>query len=330
MNDTFDREINYLRISITDRCNLRCLYCMPESGVDRLRHRDILRYEEITDVVKAAADLGVTSVRITGGEPLVRPGASELIKMIADIRGVETVSLTTNGILLQDYAQELADAGLQRVNISLDSLDPDKYRVITRNGGIERVFRGIEAAAEAGLMPVKINSVIIRGFNDHEIIDLSEWALSNDLHLRFIEFMPVNDRIFPFKDGFVSSDEITGRLFSHFDGLVKAGRNGSGPAESWIIPSSKGSVGVIGAVSHSFCGTCNRLRLTADGKLKPCLFSEDEIDLVGVLRNSSQSGPARTAGIAGLIRLAAGRKPASHGSFDDILHKGRFMNEIGG
>ena len=332
MNDTFNRSIDYLRISITDRCNLRCLYCMPAEGISSLPHSDILRYEEIVEVVRAAAACGVTKVRITGGEPLVRPGVCELIRMIRSVEGIENISLTTNGILLARMADDLASAGLDRVNVSLDTLQPDRFTRITRLGRIEKVLDGITAAKAAGLSPVKINSVIIRGFNDDEIIPLSEWALENHLHLRFIEFMPVNDSSFPFAEKHLSSNDIREQLFAGYPDLKQCGVYGSGPAQSWCRAGDKGSLGLIEAVSHAFCSSCNRIRLTADGKLKPCLFSNDEVDLLPALRGLGAEGGKGRAGsqLVSLIRKAIKLKPESHGQFSDVNSESRCMYEIGG
>jgi len=299
---------------------------MPEEGVHRVLHQDILRYEEIIDIVKASAELGIKKIRITGGEPLVRPGITELIRKVSEIGGIESIAMTTNGLLLAGKAAELAQAGLDRLNISLDTLDPESYRRITRVGRIEKVFEGIEAAVSAGLEPVKINTVIIRGFNEHEVVPMAEWALGNGLNIRFIEFMPVNDKAFPFADGFVSSDDIKETLFSSFADLGEGVIEGNGPAEYWQIPGRSGSVGVIEAVSHSFCGSCNRLRLTADGRLRPCLFSDNEINLLPVLRAGESRAETLSALIAGAIDL----KPESHGNFKNEKREGRFMNEIGG
>lgn len=300
---------------------------MPEEGVSSLKHSEVLRYEEIVEIVKAAASMGVSKIRITGGEPLVRPGVVDLVRMIDSINGINDISLTTNGILLADYASELAYAGLKRVNISLDTLNSDKFKKITRNGDIEKVLMGIEAARAAGLSPIKINTVIIRGFNDQEIIPLSQWALQNDLHLRFIEFMPLNDSSLLFDDKYLSSDDIKQAIFSNFSNLKQCRVTGCGPAETWSLDGGKGSLGLIEAVSHSFCGSCNRIRLTADGKLRPCLFSDAEVDLVPILRSGSLS---LSADLSAHITDAVRMKPESHGNFQQVNSKSRCMNEIGG
>lgn len=303
---------------------------MPEEGVQRLSHEDILRYEEIIEVVKASVDMGIKKIRLTGGEPLVRPGIAGLIEQIASVDGIESIALTTNGLKLTTMAQDLAGAGLGRVNISLDTLDPESYRKMTRVGRIENVFEGIEAAVSAGLKPVKINTVIIRGFNDHETVPMAEWALRNGLNLRFIEFMPVNDSTFPFNDGFVSSDEIRSSLFMKYPDMISAKLEGSGPAECWKVPGHEGSLGVIEAVSHSFCGCCNRLRLTADGKLRPCLFSDKELNLLSSLRGAGAGTAEGRKELSALIAEAIRIKPESHGNLKTGKHEGRFMYEIGG
>lgn len=327
MIDSFYRNIDYLRISITDRCNLRCLYCMPAEGVVRMTHTEILRYEEIAAIVRAAADVGISKIRLTGGEPLVRPGVADLVSMLKAVDGITDISMTTNAILLEESAARLADSGLDRVNISLDSLDVEKFRTITRAGDIEKVFSGIEAAEASGLGPVKINTVVIRGFNDDEIIDLADWAFSNSLHLRFIEFMPVNDSSFPFIEKHISSDEIRNLLFQYYPELESCSIIGGGPAISWRRKLDTGSVGVIEAVSHSFCEHCNRIRLTADGMLKPCLFSNDEINLLPALRDDVVINYDELfKKIEETIRC----KPASHVDFKRVNSDSRCMNEIGG
>ena len=327
MNDSFGRNIDYLRISVTDRCNLRCLYCMPAAGISRMKHSDILSYEEIERIVRAAVECGVKKIRLTGGEPLVRPGIVELVRMLSCIEGIDEVSITTNAILLEELAEPLADAGLKRVNISLDTLNPERYRHITRTGDIERVFSGIDAAERAGFGPLKINTVAIRGFNDDEIISLSEWALQNDLHLRFIEFMPTHENSFHHNDSYLSADIIREQLFMQFADLKPCPVTGNGPAVSWHLEDKPGSVGIIEAVSHSFCSSCNRLRLTADGKLKPCLFSNKEVDLLDILRGDARE---LKTGLQRLIYQAVEMKPESHRDFKHVDDGSRCMNEIGG
>jgi cyclic pyranopterin phosphate synthase len=306
LTDRFSRTIDYMRVSVTDRCNLRCIYCMPPEGFSPMEHRDILRYEEIVRVLRVAAGIGVRKIRITGGEPLVRKNIPYLIQLIRDIDGIKDLSLTTNGTLLEKYAGELAAAGLNRVNVSLDSLKPDRYREITRGGDIDAVFKGIEAARKAGLVPVKINMVPIRGLNDDEITDFAGMTLDSPYQVRFIEFMPFGTRGLWKPERFIPAGEIrsvvetAGRLSP-----VKLRK--SGPARYFKFDSAAGVIGFISPLSNHFCGECNRLRLTADGKLRPCLFSETEIDLKPALRSD---GPDKE--IERLIRLSIEVKPEGH------------------
>jgi cyclic pyranopterin phosphate synthase len=325
LRDSFDRVIDYLRISITDRCNLRCVYCMPADGTSRLEHREILRYEEIVRVVRVAASLGVRKIRITGGEPLARKNVTFFIEAIRRIPGIEDISLTTNGVLLQKYARELANAGLDRVNVSLDSLRPERYGEMTRGGDIGSVIEGMEAAEKAGLMPLKINMVPIRGLNDDEIEEFAGITRVTPYHVRFIEFMPIGATDFWNEHKYISTDEIRttvekiGPLFP-----VKLRKNG--PARYFMFKEAPGVIGFISALTHHFCGDCNRLRLTADGKLRPCLFSETEIDLKPALRyRSSDSELWR------LLRLSIEVKPEGHniGRHRNIESL-RAMSKIGG
>jgi cyclic pyranopterin phosphate synthase len=334
LTDRFSRTIDYMRVSVTDRCNLRCIYCMPPEGFSPMEHRDILRYEEIVRVLRVAAGIGVRKIRITGGEPLVRKNIPYLIQLIRDIDGIKDLSLTTNGTLLEKYAGELAAAGLNRVNVSLDSLKPDRYREITRGGDIDAVFKGIEAARKAGLVPVKINMVPIRGLNDDEITDFAGMTLDSPYQVRFIEFMPFGTRGLWKPERFIPAGEIrsvvetAGRLSP-----VKLRK--SGPARYFKFDSAAGVIGFISPLSNHFCGECNRLRLTADGKLRPCLFSETEIDLKPALRSD---GPDKE--IERLIRLSIEVKPEGHNIRlqDAYLNRlmdnrrvcGRPMSKIGG
>lgn len=330
LNDTYHRTIDYLRISITDRCNLRCVYCMPEEGVPACTHDEILRYEEIERIVRAAAALGIRKVRLTGGEPLVRLGVVDLVRTLARIPGIEDLSMTTNGILLARYAAKLAEAGLHRVNVSLDTLHPDRFRAITRRGGLDAVLAGIEAAFAAGLTPVKINTVVIRGQNDDEVVDLARRALASGWHLRFIEWMPVGEAAerADWRERVVTAAEIRARIEAVLGVLVPARVSGAGPARDYRIEGadvSAGTLGVISAVSEHFCGSCNRLRLTADGKLRPCLLAADELDLRGPLRDGIDD-----AELQRLLREAVRSKPAGHRLAEHALVLGRAMAQIGG
>jgi cyclic pyranopterin phosphate synthase len=306
LQDNYSRVIDYLRISITDRCNLRCIYCMPSGGVMPIEHKEILSYEEIVKVVRVAAALGVRKIRITGGEPLARKNVTYLIASLRSIAGIEDMSLTTNGVLLEKYAQELADAGLNRVNISLDSLNPDRYREMTRGGDIGLVMKGIEAAEKAGLIPLKINMVPIRDLNDGEIEEFARLTLETPYQVRFIEFMPIGAGDLWSDKRYLSSDEIKARV-EKMGALSPVRRRKDGPARYYRFENARGVIGFISALTHHFCGYCNRLRITADGKLRPCLFSETEIDLKPALRGSSSDKE-----IERLLRLSIEVKPEGH------------------
>ncbi len=306
LKDNFDRTIDYMRISVTDRCNLRCVYCKPSGSLKPLEHKDILQYEEIARILRIAVHKGVRKVRITGGEPLVRKNITRLIKMIRSIEGIDELSLTTNGILLEHFAEELADAGLDRVNVSLDSLKPERYREITRGGVLDAVLRGIEASEKAGLAPIKINMVPIRGLNDDEIVEFAKITLTSPYQVRFIEFMPFVTEDMWNQEKFIPAEEIKS-LVEHMGTLIPAKTRKSGPARYFRFEGAAGVVGFISPISNHFCKECNRLRLTADGKLRPCLFSETEIDLKPALRNN---GP--DAEIKRLIALSIAVKPESH------------------
>lgn len=324
VSDSFDRPINYLRISVTDRCNLRCSYCMPLEGIETLSHDDILRYEEILDVAKAAAEVGISKVRLTGGEPLVRAGLSSLIKMLAEVKGIDDLSVTTNGILLDQLATELKEAGLNRVNISLDSLVPEKFEQITRMGKLVNVLRGIASAKAAGLSPIKINMVVMRGINDNEIVDFARKTLDDGWHVRFIEFMPVGEDQQEGRERFISIPEIAERIES-LGHLEPHKLDGNGPAKYFRLPGASGTIGFISPVSEHFCFQCNRLRLTADGKLRPCLLSDDELDLREPLRQG-----ASTDDLKKLIRQAIDSKPECHNLKTGTTAKNRNMCQIGG
>lgn len=324
-HDTYQRAIDYLRISITDRCNLRCVYCMPEEGVPSCAHDDILRYEEIERVVRAAAALGVRTIRLTGGEPLVRLGVVELVRALARIPGIEDVAMTTNGMLLRRYAAPLAEAGLHRVNVSLDTLRPDRFRAITRLGDLDTVLAGIDAAFAAGLEPVKINTVVMRGQNDDEVVDLARKTLNAPWHVRFIEWMPIGAAARDWRARVVSAAEIRARIEVALGPLTPAAVNGAGPARIYRLPDAAGTLGFIGAVSEHFCASCNRLRLTADGKLRPCLLAVEELDLRAALRQG-----ASEAEIQALLLAAVRAKPRGHHLADQAQVQGRAMAQIGG
>jgi len=306
LKDQYRRTIDYMRLSVTDRCNLRCMYCMPSQGLAPMEHKEILRYEEIVRIVKIAARLGVSRVRITGGEPLVRKDISYLVKLIKGIEGIKDLSVTTNGLLLEAYADSLVEAGLGRVNISLDSLKADRYREITRGGDINAVLRGIEAAGKARLDPIKINMVPIRGINDDEIVDFAMMTLKLPYQIRFIEFMPFGMPAVWSAEKYISAGEIKATV-ERIGPLFPAKMKKAGPARYFRFNDAPGVLGFISPLSNHFCGECNRLRLTADGKLRPCLFSETEIDLRSALRSD-----ASDTEIERLIRLSVEMKPEGH------------------
>ncbi|HEX2938132.1 MAG TPA: GTP 3',8-cyclase MoaA [Ruminiclostridium sp.] len=279
MKDAFNREISYLRISVTDLCNLRCKYCMPEKGVLKKQHSDILSVEEIETIVRAAAELGINKVRITGGEPLIRNGILEICRKIGRIGGLKEICLTTNGILLGGMADELKDAGITRVNISLDTLRPEKFRQITRGGELADVFRGINASAKAGLTPLKINTVLIGGFNDDEISDFIELSRDKEIDVRFIELMPIGESANWDRKCFIPASKVLEHE-SRLEPIAVEKR--TGVEALYRVPGYKGRIGLINPMSHPFCLECNRIRVTADGRLKTCLHSAEEILLKGL------------------------------------------------
>ena len=315
MIDNFGRNIDYLRISVTDLCNLRCLYCMPEEGVQKLRHEDILSPEEIEEIAASAALLGIKKIRLTGGEPLVRKGILDIVERVARIPEITEVALTTNGSLLEKYAVPLKKAGLTRVNISVDAFDPDAYREITRGGEIKDVLAGIQAALDAGLTPIKLNAVLMGGLNDGLIKPLIAQTEDADFRVRFIEIMPVGECAGWNKERFVSASKV----LEEEPTLEHIGTDGV--SDLYRKPGSKGSIGLISPISNHFCPACNKLRVTADGKLKPCLHSAEEIDLRGL----------KGAALTETIREAILAKPFKH----DLQQEGksrsrRGMNAIGG
>jgi cyclic pyranopterin phosphate synthase len=324
LSDSFQRPINYLRISVTDRCNLRCVYCMPEEGVSLMMHDDILSYEEMFRVVEVAAEMGIDRVRLTGGEPLVRAGVSELVRLIAGIDTINDIAMTTNGILLPLYAFELKEAGLRRVNISLDTLKPERFRRITRCGELEDTLKGIEAAHAAGLEPVKINMVVMAGINDDEIPDFAAKTITEGWHVRFIEHMPVVDEA-PLVPRLVSVSEIRRSIESLGKLEPCQVTAGNGPAKYFRLPDATGTIGFITPITEHFCYQCNRLRLTADGKLRPCLLSEEEIDIKESLRRG-----ASVAELKSLIEKTVACKPEGHHLAEGKKRNGRPFSQVGG
>jgi cyclic pyranopterin phosphate synthase len=324
--DHFERRIDYMRISVTDRCNLRCIYCMPSEGVRFIEHREILRYEEILRIVRIATRLGISKVRITGGEPLVRKDIVRLIGSLAEMTEIEDISLTTNGVLLKAYAGDLFRAGLQRVNVSLDSLSPERYEIITRGRHLSDVWDGIEEAEKAGLKPVKINTVPIKGFNDDEILDFAMLTLRRPIDVRFIEFMPIGAKEMWDERKYISTEEIKKRIRALGDLVPDRSERQAGPAENYRLPGAAGVIGFISPLTNHFCSSCNRLRLTSDGKMRPCLFSESEIDLKNPIRNGCDDTE-----IERLLSLAVSVKPKEHRLGERISRRfQRTMSKIGG
>ena len=320
--DSSQRPINYLRISVTDRCNLRCIYCMPIEGVKPLPRDAILHYEEIFTAAKAASEMGINKLRLTGGEPLARAHLTTLIRMLSSIEGIDDIALTTNGVLLKQYAEQLKEAGLRRVNVSLDTLKKERFREIARRDHLNEVLDGLAAAQKAGLEPIKVNMVVMRGINDDEALDFARRTIEEGWHVRFIEQMP-----------FVGGTEITFMpTYEIHERLLTLGEldpclpsSGNGPAKYFRFRGASGTIGYISPISDHFCFKCNRLRLTADGKLRPCLFSDEEIDLKTSLRSGASSDDIKR-----LIRQAVDAKPKRHRLCEGIPPKGRTMSQVGG
>lgn len=317
MKDHYNREITYMRVSVTELCNLRCRYCMPEEGIAKKAHEDMMTAEETIMTIKAAAELGIRKIRITGGEPLVKRGIIKLCAGIRDIPGIEELCMTTNGTLLPQFAKDLKAAGVSRLNISLDTLDPEKYRHITRIGELKDAMAGIQAAEEAGFEKLKINNVLMGGFNDDEITAFVDLTKDRPIEVRFIELMPIGGGIGFDKAGFVSCDTVLERV-PELENLNQE----EGVARLYRLPGAAGRVGLIRPVSCDFCQGCNKIRLTADGKLKPCLHSDQEISLKGLEQPQMKE----------VLRAAIMDKPQKREELnaDSPSRAGRDMNQIGG
>jgi cyclic pyranopterin phosphate synthase len=324
--DAFHRPITYLRISVTDRCNLRCVYCMPEEGLPWIDKHEILTYEEIAEIVRAAAKVGVRSIRLTGGEPLIRKDLQRLVAMIAAVPGIDDIALSTNGLLLADQVTGLVAAGLTRANISLDTLRADRFEAIARRPGLQRVLDGIDAAFAAGLGPIKLNCVVMRGQNDDEVEAFAELTRERAVAVRFIEVMPVQENVVGHANQYVSATEILARIGAIGDLRPIEGPKGNGPARYYAFDGAAGSVGVISPLSHDYCDTCNRVRLSADGRLKLCLFGDHFIDLRTPVRDH--------AGEDALIAILRGSmyvKPERHHlDIGQTASAMRALSEIGG
>lgn len=324
--DSFKRRINYLRISVTDRCNLRCVYCMPPEGVSWIPHGEILSYEEISAIVQVTARMGINKVRLTGGEPLIRTELSKLIEMLSQIKGIEEISLTTNGTLLKRYAMELKRAGLKRVNISLDTFKSDRFRYITRCGELRDALDGIDAAMDADLQPIKINMVVMRGINDDEVLDFARMSYDQGWNVRFIEVMPFTEMAES-----VLSSELRQRIMS-LGPLLKAESRqlsairSDGPARYYRLPGARGTIGFISPISEPFCSDCNRLRLTSNGRLCPCLLSDDGVDLKQPLRSNASPEEIKRL----ILKVVASKPERHHLSGGGAISMKRKMSQTGG
>ncbi len=319
--DSYLRRINYLRISVTDRCNLRCIYCMPDGGIRWIPHSEILTYEEIAIVVRAGADLGINKIRLTGGEPLVRANLPQLVRMLSEINGIDEISMTTNGTLLKRHALELKKAGLRRINVSLDSFKADRFKQITRLGKLQDTLDGIEAAKNAGLTPVKIDMVVIKGVNDDEVLDFATKSYEQGWHVRFIELMPLSNI-----GGLVPVNELQKKIETLGKLEPAPSIVGNGPARYFSLPGAKGTIGFISPVTEPFCRWCNRLRLTSYGQLCPCLLSDSGVDLRTPLRN----GKLTEEELKHLITELVASKPAHHELESATTILSRKMSQIGG
>jgi len=328
LRDRFGRHIHYLRISLTDRCNLRCVYCMPLNGLRFLPGPELLTPDEIELVARAAAGVGFTKIRFTGGEPTLRPELVDIVARVARIDGIREVTMTTNGIRLPFLAQELKAAGLTRVNIHIDALNPQRLPKLMRWGNLEKLWAGIEAAEAVGLTPIKINCVVARGYNDEDVVDLARLTLDHDWHVRFIELMPLGtgpEAQFAI-DRLVTSGEIRQRIEAALGKLNPApSPNPSDESENFRLPGARGIVGFISPVSNPYCSTCNRMRLTADGKFHLCLLHDDELDVKAVLRNGGGIEEVQE-----LLAQAVFQKPTGHALDAGISTRERRMFQIGG
>jgi cyclic pyranopterin phosphate synthase len=324
LTDSLGRNINYLRLSVTDRCNMRCFYCMPKEGIVNKGHHAILSYEELQLIAETAVELGIEKIRITGGEPLVRRGIVNFLGRLSAIPGLRHLALTSNGLLLAEMAADLYKAGVQRLNVSLDSLIPQTFSEITRGGDLGRVLAGLEAAEQAGFPPPKINCVIMRGVNDTEILDFADRTLSHGNSIRFIEYMPAT-REEDWQRYCISGEEILQRIAGRYT-LEQVDKGPfAGPSRDFRIPGARGSIGIITAVSGHFCSECNRIRVTSTGQAKGCLFSDAKTDLIPWLR------PPDREGLAEVLRFIVSSKPERHDiSQDGYTHKNFNMSQVGG
>jgi cyclic pyranopterin phosphate synthase len=324
MKDQYGREIRDLRVSLTDRCNLRCVYCMHEEMTFKPRD-EILTDDEILLLIRVAAELGVRKIRLTGGEPTVRANVVELVARIARVPGILDLGMTTNAVRLKELARPLQAAGLQRINVSLDTLDRERFRAITRWGNLDDVLAGIETARAAGLHPIKINAVVVRGFNEEDVTDLARLTLVHDWTVRFIEMMPFGSVAGFQTDAYVPSSETMARIAATLGPLQPLDISGYDPARTYRLDGAPGTLGFISAISQPFCAQCGRLRLTAEGRLRLCLLRDDEADLRAPLRAGASYEEIRER-----FRAAAYRKPWGHGLARGVIPRRRIMSQIGG
>ncbi|MCA9251987.1 MAG: GTP 3',8-cyclase MoaA [Phycisphaerae bacterium] len=327
-NDRYDRNINYLRISVIDHCNFRCVYCMPLDTSKYVSSAGLLTPEEIERVVRSAADIGFEKVRLTGGEPTLRSDLLDIVERIAKVDGIKDLSMTTNGVLLPRMAKALASAGLNRVNVHIDSLDPQRFAKLMRFGTFSEAWAGLEAAEAAGLTPIKINAVVVRGYNEEDVVDLARLTIDKPWTVRFIELMPLgnNECARLAKDNFVPSSDSMRRIETAIGRLTPVGnQNLADESVNYRLPDAEGIVGFISPVSNPYCGTCNRMRLTADGRFHLCLLNDDELDVRAALRSGKGDAEVRE-----ILLNAVRQKPTGHRLHEGISTAQRSMFQIGG
>ena len=328
--DTYGRVHRDLRVSLTDRCNLRCNYCLPEEFSDWLPSEKLLTTDELIRVIQVAVNCGITEVRLTGGEPLLRPDIVEIVSRISNLENAPQLSLTTNGIKLAGLAQQLKDAGLSRINVSLDTLRPDRFNELTHRDRFDDVQKGLKAAKDSGLTPIKINSVLMPGINDDEASELLQWAIEEGFHLRFIEQMPLDAGGIWNRAKMITADDIFKDLDRSFS-LTAVGQRGSAPAEDFLVNGGPAKVGIIASVTRPFCGDCDRLRLTSDGQIRSCLFAKTETDLRAILRDNNLTSDELDQKIARLFGQTVTDKLPGHGiNNPDFIQPSRPMSAIGG
>ena len=323
--DAYGRQMTYLRISLTDRCNFRCVYCMPATGMVFQPKDELLTDDELLRMVGIFARVGFRKLRLTGGEPTIRPHLVDLVRQMKAFEGIDELSMTTNGLLLGRIAHDLKAAGLDRVNVSLDTLDAQKFKFMTRGGRLDLVWQGLEAAHDAGLTPIKINAVVLKGHNEHEVADLAALTIDRPWQMRFLEIMPMEGVGDVHDEGLITSEETRARIEARFGPMVPLPEQPGDPSRDWKIAGSQGEIGFISPVSAPFCATCNRVRLSSDGKLRLCLLRNDEIDLRDMMRSGASDDEVER-----VVRAGIWRKPWGHGLAEGDRDTGRGMSQIGG